>query len=152
MAKKTKAKKSTVEKDLRAKLKKVRAQLSVAEKSAEKWKHRARKQQKDAASLTSELTAVRRRAAKAESAAEKWKGRATSAGTTPAAAPKAEAPKAAAPKAAAPAASSQAASPGRATTPDDSWTVTALRAEARSRGVAGYSRKTKAQLLADLRG
>lgn len=162
MAKKTKAKKSTVEKDLRAKLKKVRAQLSVAEKSAEKWKHRARKQQKDAASLTSELTAVRRRAAKAESAAEKWKGRATSAGTTPAAAPKAEAPKAEAPKAAAPkaaapapaapAASSQAASPGRATTPDDSWTVTALRAEARSRGVAGYSRKTKAQLLADLRG
>ncbi len=38
MAKKTKSK-STVEKDLKAKLKKVRAQLATAEKSAEKWKH-----------------------------------------------------------------------------------------------------------------
>jgi hypothetical protein len=37
-----------------------------------------------------------------------------------------------------------------ASAPDATWTVTALRAEARSRGVAGYSRKTKAQLLADL--
>ena len=35
---------------------------------------------------------------------------------------------------------------------DESWTVTRLRAEARARGVAGYSRKTKAQLLADLAG
>jgi hypothetical protein len=34
--------------------------------------------------------------------------------------------------------------------PDDSWTVTALRAEARSRGLAGYSRKSKAELLAAL--
>ena len=145
MAKKTKAKKSAVEKDLRAKLKKVRAQLSVAEKSAEKWKHRAKKHQKDAAGLKSELSAVRRRAAKAESAAEKWKERAASApaATTPAAAP----------KAAVPAPTAQATPPPRrATTPDDSWTVTALRAEARSRGVAGYSRKSKDQLLVDLRG
>jgi hypothetical protein len=36
--------------------------------------------------------------------------------------------------------------------PDDSWTVTRLRAEARARGVSGYSRKTKVQLLDDLRG
>ena len=36
--------------------------------------------------------------------------------------------------------------------PDDSWTVAALRAEARRRGMTGYSRKTKAQLVADLRG
>ncbi|MCY7401360.1 MAG: hypothetical protein LH477_10440 [Nocardioides sp.] len=35
-------------------------------------------------------------------------------------------------------------------TPDDSWTLTALRAEARSRGLAGYSRKPKADLLAEL--
>lgn len=31
--------------------------------------------------------------------------------------------------------------------PDDSWTVARLRVEARSRGLEGYSRKTKQQLL-----
>ncbi len=35
-------------------------------------------------------------------------------------------------------------------TPDDSWSVTALRTEARSRGLTGYSRKSKADLLAEL--
>ena len=34
--------------------------------------------------------------------------------------------------------------------PDDSWTVTQLRAEARARGLTGLSRKTKAELLATL--
>ena len=34
--------------------------------------------------------------------------------------------------------------------PDASWTVTKLRSEARGRGVAGYSRMTKAQLLSAL--
>ncbi|MFZ2012515.1 MAG: hypothetical protein WAV00_01680 [Nocardioides sp.] len=40
----------------------------------------------------------------------------------------------------------------RRTAPDESWTVTQLRAEARAKGVPGYSRQTKAQLLAALRG
>jgi hypothetical protein len=39
-----------------------------------------------------------------------------------------------------------------APTPDDSWTVADLRAEARRRGLTGYSRKAKADLLAELRG
>jgi hypothetical protein len=39
-----------------------------------------------------------------------------------------------------------------AATPDDSWTVAELRAEARRRGLTGYSRKVKADLLAELRG
>lgn len=47
---------------------------------------------------------------------------------------------------------SAAPAPVRSATPDETWTVTALRAEARSRGVPGYSRKTKVDLLADLRG
>ncbi len=34
--------------------------------------------------------------------------------------------------------------------PDDSWTVAQLRAEARTRGLTGLSRKTKAELLAAL--
>lgn len=36
--------------------------------------------------------------------------------------------------------------------PDESWTVADLRAEAKRRGLTGYSRKTRAQLLAELRG
>jgi hypothetical protein len=36
--------------------------------------------------------------------------------------------------------------------PDDSWTVADLRAEAKRRGLTGYSRKSKAELLADLGG
>jgi hypothetical protein len=43
-------------------------------------------------------------------------------------------------------------SQGAESVPDDSWTVAALRAEARRRGMTGYSRKTKAQLVAELRG
>jgi hypothetical protein len=39
---------------------------------------------------------------------------------------------------------------GPAVGPDDSWTVAQLRAEARTRGLAGLSRKTKAELLAAL--
>jgi hypothetical protein len=35
--------------------------------------------------------------------------------------------------------------------PDDSWTVADLRAEAKRRGLTGYSRKSKTELLADLR-
>ena len=40
----------------------------------------------------------------------------------------------------------------RAADPDTEWTVAALRAEARSRGLAGYSRMTKAQLLGPVLG
>ena len=39
----------------------------------------------------------------------------------------------------------------RTVSPDAGWTVTQLRAEARSRGLTGLSRKTKAELLAALR-
>jgi Rho termination factor-like protein len=42
-------------------------------------------------------------------------------------------------------------SAGAGSTPDDSWTVAELREEARSRGLTGYSRKKKAELLAALR-
>jgi hypothetical protein len=132
VAKKKKSSSSTDE-QRKAEVKKLRAQLAAAEKSAGKWKTRAKKHKSDAAGLKVELTAVRRRAAKAEASAAKWKDRATSTPSAPAA-----------PEPAAPA------SPARVAGPDESWTVTRLRTEARSRGVAGYSRKTKAQLLADL--
>jgi lysophospholipase len=43
-------------------------------------------------------------------------------------------------------------SPASGSGPDDSWTVADLRAEAKRRGLTGYSRKTRAQLLAELTG
>ena len=121
----------SAERQLKVTVKKLKAQLAGAEKSAEKWKARAKEQQSKAAGTRSELTATRRRLAKAEARASKWKGRARAALVAGAPVP---------PPAVA----------GRSATPDDTWTVTALRAEARTRGLPGYSRKTKVQLLAEL--
>jgi hypothetical protein len=152
VATKKKQRKGSVDKELKAAVKKLRSQLAVAEKSAEKWKSRAKAHQSDAAGAKAELTAVRRRLDKAAASAAKWKGRARSAGPAPAAVPASPA----SPAATAPATPVEPASENAVTVPttepDDSWTVTRLRAEARARGVAGYSRKTKEQLLADLRG
>jgi peptidoglycan hydrolase CwlO-like protein len=136
VAKKKKSQSDAVEKKARARIRKLEAWLASAEKSAGKWKARAKKHQTDAAGLKSELTAVRRRLEKATASAAKWKDRA-----------KAAPPSMPRPERTAPAVSTTA-----PTGPDESWTVTRLRAEARARGVAGYSRRTKAQLLADLGG
>jgi chromosome segregation ATPase len=121
---KTEKARAGADKQLEAAAKKLRAQLGVAEKSAEKWRSRAKEHRSTATKAKAELTAVRRRLEKAEASATKWKARA------------------------------QAPSPASAAsaTPDDSWNVTRLRAEARSRGVAGYSRKSKEQLLTELGG
>jgi len=142
VATKKKRKAVSAEKELKGAVKKLRSQLAAAEKSAEKWKSRAKAHKSDAKDAKTELTAVRRRLDKASASAAKWKSRAAS-GNGPDAAPT---PSTAA---AEPASESAATTP---TAPDDTWTVTRLRAEARARGVAGYSRKTKEQLLADLRG
>ena len=131
--KKQRSEAESAEKQLKATVKKLKSQLAGAEKSAEKWKARAKEQESKAAGTRSELTAARRRLTKAEARAAKWKDRARAAPVVVAPVP---------PPAAA----------GRSATPDDTWTVTALRAEARTRGLPGYSRKTKVQLLADLSG
>jgi hypothetical protein len=109
---------SEVERELKAQAKKLRAQLAAAEKSAEKWKAKAKDHRSVAVGAKAELAAVRRRLEKTETAET-----------------------AATPE-----------TPAASTAPDDSWTVTRLRAEARSRGIAGYSRKSKEQLLLELRG
>jgi chromosome segregation ATPase len=140
--KKKQRKAVSAEKELKGEVKKLRGQLAAAEKSAEKWKSRAKSHQSDAKGTKAELTAVRRRLDKASASAAKWKSRATSAQLPDATTETAPAP------AVEPASESAATTP---TAPDESWTVTRLRAEARTRGVAGYSRKTKAQLLVDLR-
>jgi lysophospholipase len=134
MAKKKNSATGPAEKRLKAAVKKLRAQLAAAESQAQKWKERAKDRKSVAAGAKTELTKVRRRLAKAEASLRKWKDRPR----TTASAPPAPEP--------APAA------PSSHPLPDDSWTVAALRAEARRRGLTGYSRKTKAELLAELRG
>ena len=136
MANKKKSATDAAEKQLRAAVKKLRAQLAAAEKQAEKWRERAKDHKSVASGVKTELSAVRRRLEKAEASVRKWKDRASPAASTPSTRSAKPAP----------------AAPSVHSLPDDSWTVTALRAEARRRGLTGYSRKTKADLLAELRG
>ena len=120
--KKQKSKAEAVEKKLKASVKKLKSQLAAAEKSAEKWKARAKDEKSKASALKAELSDARRRLAETEPS------------PAASAAPESsvEQPGTVLTAAAAPAA-----------TPDDGWTVTALRAEARSRGLAGYSQEVQ---------
>lgn len=132
------------ERALKAENKKLRTRLAAAESSLEKWKARAKDQKSSAAGANAELNALRRSLEKAEASVTKWKDRAKSA--LPAAEPRSGPTMAPAPTAA----RAETMAP-TAPQPDETWTLTALRAEARARGVAGYSRKPKAQLVAELR-
>jgi hypothetical protein len=145
VAKKKVAKKKVgnVEVELRAENKKLKARLAAAEKSAEKWKARAKDQKSSTAGAKAELSTARRSLEKALASVTKWKDRAK------AAVPPSEQRSGPTMAPAVPAAPAATMAPS---TPDDTWTLTALRAEARARGLPGYSRKPKAQLLAELQG
>jgi lysophospholipase len=106
---------------LKAGAKKIRGQLVTVEKAAEKL----------ASDVKAELPGVGRRLKEATTSVTKRKSPRR---TTPAAAAEPAQP-----------------APSPAGGPDDSWTVADLRAEAKKRGMTGYSRKTKSELLADLR-
>jgi lysophospholipase len=136
MAKKRKAASDAAEKQLKAAVKRLRSQLAAAEKQAEKWKARAKDHKSVASGVRTELGTVRRRLEQAEASMRKWKDRGGPTAARSTAAVSEPAPGA----------------PRAGSRPDDSWTVTALRAEARRRGLTGYSRKSKADLLAELRG
>ncbi len=99
---------------------KLGAALEKAEAKAARWKARAQKARAAADRAEKRVAKLEKQAAKGDRAA----GPAQPALTV------AEAP---APSA-----------------PDSSWTVARLRVEARSRGLEGYSRKTKQQLIDDL--
>jgi hypothetical protein len=144
---KKKQKSSSVERELKAVVKKLKARLAAAEESARTWRARAKARRSDVAAKQAELTGVQRRLDKAEASAAKWKARAKA--PAPAAPPVPQVPE---PTVETTDAAMTASVSPTTSGPDDSWTVTALRAEARSRGVAGYSRKSKAQLLAELQG
>jgi hypothetical protein len=117
------ASKKRTEKDLKATVKKLQSKLDKAEASAERWKTKAARQKKAAAASDAQVKKLTKRLAKTAKSSK--------------------------PAAAAPPASAEPVETSGAT-PDASWTVVQLRAEARERGLTGLSGKSKAELLAAL--
>jgi lysophospholipase len=119
------------EDQLKAGAKRLQAQLGTVEKVAGKLATRAKERLPAPSDVKPDLPGVHRRLQKATASVKKRKP------------PRDEPTASAAPPAAA---------SSTASAPDDSWTVADLRAEAKKRGLTGYSRKTKAELLTELRG
>jgi lysophospholipase len=120
------------EDQLKAGAKKIRGQLAPVEKAVEGLATKAKERLPSPSDVKPDLPGVRRRLRKATSSVTRRKAT-RGASTTPTA-------------------SATAAAPSTTPGPDDSWTVADLRAEAKKRGLTGYSRKSKAELLAELRG
>jgi lysophospholipase len=120
------------EDQLKAGAKKLQEQLVTVEKAVERLATKAKERLPAAADVKAEIPEVRRRVQQAAASMTNRR----SGGPRPVAA------------------ATTAAEPTSTTssTPDDSWSVADLRAEAKRRGMTGYSRKTKAELLADLHG
>jgi hypothetical protein len=133
--------KSVSDKPLKATIKKLRSDLAAAETKRDRWKKRALKAEASAADLWARVKVAEKKVKKA---------RKPDAASTPVSRPKPPAVSADA-LAAPPSAEQSGSSDGvPATIPDATWTVTRLRAEARRRGIAGMSKKPKAELLAAL--
>lgn len=137
---------------LEARVKKLEAALESAEAKAAQWKKKAKKDRADAAASSAKASKLEKKLDKARRSVPKASvgvSRPTLAVAPDApaqpdeVAPPVEVVEVETPVESAPSAASKAG-------PDDSWTVTALRAEARARGIAGYSRKSKAELIAAL--
>ena len=144
MATKKKSKAST-EQALKAQVKTLKADLASAKAKRDKWKKRAQ-------TAETEVAGLRRERKQAEKRARKAAGKTT--GKTPG---KTTPKPTATTVTALPVSASDGTSAGRARTrrtppvPDESWTLAALRDEARRRGVTGLSGKPKADVLAALR-
>ncbi len=137
MANKTlKSAAGAAEDQLKAGAKKLHAQLGTVGGAAGKLASKAKERLPAPADVKPDLAGVRRRLQQATTAVTKRKGPGGSPAKATGAAPS----------------TARAVPPSGTSGPDESWTVAALRAEAKKRGLTGYSRKTKAQLLAELRG
>ena len=132
----SKKRSAPADKELRATVEKLRSKLERAEAKVERWKSEAGKLEKSSAELESKLKKAQKRAKRLESAAAQPASSvepgandeaAESVGTTGPAAPGSDS--------------------SVSGTPDSTWTVVQLRAEARSRGLSGLSNKSKADLL-----
>jgi hypothetical protein len=128
MAKKKKSKAGT-EQQLKAKVKTLKANLADAKAKRDKWKKRARAAETEVADLRQGRKQAEKTAGKPAGKTVKTLPVNASDGTSAASAP------------------TRSALP----TPDESWTLAALRDEARRRGVTGLSGKPKADVLAALR-
>ncbi len=120
--------KSSSDKQLRAIVKKLEAKLERAEARTARWRKKAKQHEAAAASSKARVTKLEKRLAKATKAASQphvSRGPVKSAVV-----------------------STKGAEPTKP--PDASWTVVELRAEARSRGLTGMSRKSKAEIIAAL--
>jgi hypothetical protein len=130
---------AATDKELRGKIKKLRSKLERADARAERWKTKAERLERTAAESEARVKKLTKRLDKASR---------TSGPRQPPAIERAPETAAATtdptPVDSTPVDSSSAAAP------DASWTVVQLRAEARSRGIAGLSGKSKAELLAAL--
>jgi hypothetical protein len=124
------------EKKLKARVKELRSKLAKAEASAKRWKKEAGRLREAAAQSEGQVKKLSKRLEKASRAAESSEPskpkvpERTSLATQPM--------------------STTDISQSAATCPDASWTVLQLRAEARSRGLTGLSRESKAELLSAL--
>jgi hypothetical protein len=130
--KKLKSAAGVAEDQLKAGVKRLQEQLATVEQAAGKLATKA----KERLPAASEVTAL----AKDAVAKRTTRGKRS-------AATRATAPSAAGSRSSSAPGSSATGGPG----PYDSWTVADLRAEAKRRGLTGYSRKTKTELLAELR-
>lgn len=121
------------EDQLKAGAKKLQEQLVTVEKAVEKLATKAKERLPAPADVKAEIPEVRRRVQQATASMTRRKG---GSGPRPVAA----------------ASTAAQSTSSTSSTPDESWSVADLRAEAKRRGMTGYSRKTKAELLADLSG
>jgi lysophospholipase len=144
---------------LKARAKKIRGQLAPVEKAAERFATKAKDRLPSPTAVKAELPDVGRKLKKATaSMTKRRRSSRPSTGTdqetaheTPPQTPTQTPTQPDAEDRDRAGASSSQAAPSAGTGPDDSWTVADLRAEAKRRGLTGYSRKTKAELLAQLR-
>ena len=129
-----KKKSSSSEKQLKATIKKLKAKLKSADAKASRWQKKAKRHQAALAASQKRVTKLEKKLAEA---------RRTASG------PSATRDELPSPTEVVAAETSDAA--GQPTsTPDMSWTVVRLRAEARARGMTGLSSKPKAEILAAL--
>ena len=127
-------KKRSSEKQLKSKIKKLKARLKRSDAKAARWKKKAKRRRATAASSQARIARLEKKLAEARRTASPTSGtRDELPSPTEVVAP--ETPD-----------SADQLTP----TPDASWTVVRLRAEARARGMSGMSGKPKAELLAAL--
>ena len=129
----TKKTSSSSEKKLEATIKKLTAELKRVDAKATRWQKKAKRHQAALATSQKRVTKLEKKLAEARRTASEPATRDELSSPTEVVAPE----------------TTDAA--GQPTsTPDMSWTVVRLRAEARARGLAGLSSKPKAEILAAL--